>query len=68
MTNLKWIGVLIIDFAVGQIINGLLQGIIEINQTFGLCFFLLLSLTDFIIYIKKGYNLITKIIPQLESN
>lgn len=65
---MNWFGILVSDLIAGLLIWGFLEALIEINPLFGRILAFIFFIADYIIYLARGYNFITKFIEFLNAN
>lgn len=63
----NWFTILVGDLIAGLITWGFLEALIEIDPIWGRSIAILFTITDYAIYLWKGYNLIKPIIEWLDK-
>ena len=61
---MDWFKTLVRDLIAGLVVWGFLEAIIEINPVLGKIIALIFTITDYLIYLQKGVNLVNWILGE----
>ena len=61
---MDWFKTLVRDLIAGLVVWGFLESIIEINPVLGKIIALIFTITDYLIYLQKGVNLVNWILGE----